>query len=151
MESNSFQKFVKRFNKNDKLIPVKQIEIDNIEGEFKIHLPRDYKEFILKYGDVWTPSISSIIISLKSDIYDVQQFWKPEHIIFDKKEEWTSQLSIDLIPFASDCMGNIFAFNTADLQKQKETCDVYFYDHDYDTIEKISSSFVSWIGQFNGL
>lgn len=80
---------------------------------------------------------------------DVQEFWEIERIIEDKKSEWTSQLATDIIPFASDCMGNIFGFLTADLKLERQTAAVYFFDHDFDTVDKIFESFTDWIDRFN--
>jgi len=49
------------------------------------------------------------------ELNDIQQFWTVEEIIYDKQYEWTSQLN--LIPFASDFMGNIFSFLETDLKE----------------------------------
>ncbi len=146
-----FNLFSSKFNKSDDATPSTQSDIDLLEEEFQINLPNDYKSFVLKYGNIWTPDIVDFIVDEDLDLNDVQQFWNTECIVNDKKNEWTSQLSTDLIPFASDCMGNIFAFSTKDLQQKSETAVIYFFDHDFDTVVKIADSFTDWIDRFNKL
>lgn len=78
-------------------------------------------------------------------------FWDIESISYDKKNEWTSQISTDLIPFASDSMGNIFGFLSADLKSEHESSSVYFFDHDFDTVDKIANSFSEWLNEYNNI
>ena len=62
---------------------------------------------------------------------------------------FTNQIKkADLIPFALDCMGNIYAFKTSDLKEEKLTATVYFYDHDFDTIQNASDSFTDLVEEF---
>ena len=96
-----FKEFVDKHNENENIQLANQADINLLEKEFDIHLPEDYKLFIQIYGNVWTPTILSIIVDKELDMFDVQQFWEIEHIIYDKKNEWTSQLKTDIIPFAS--------------------------------------------------
>ncbi len=147
----AFKQFVERFNKSDDAKASTQIDIDMLEKELKIYLPYDYKTFLLSFGNIWTPDILDLIVDQELEINDVQDFWDIEKIIYDKQNEWTSQVSTDIIPFASDCMGNIFAFLTNDIKSPTETADIYFYDQDFDTVEKISPSYKDWIDSFNKL
>ena len=144
-----FRQFVDKYNKNEKIKLVIQTDIELIEKEFYIHLPVDYKTFIQTYGYVWTPDILDVIANKALDMSDVQEFWEIESIIDDKKNAWTSKLTIDIIPFASDCMGNIFGFLTSDLKQERQTASIYFFDQDFDTVDKISDSFTDWIDRFN--
>jgi cell wall assembly regulator SMI1 len=144
-----FQKFSDRFNKNSDSKPAAFSDINALEAEFRILLPLDYKEFLQKFGDLWTPDILELVVEKYLSLNDVQDFWDTERIIEDKTNEWTSVLSVDLIPFASDSMGNIYAFKTEDLKKQKQTADIYFYDHDFDTVDKISNGFTEWLDNYN--
>lgn len=147
----TLKQFTDRFNARDDVKLSSQADIDKLEKEFNIHLPTDYKTFLLTCGNLWTPDILTIVVDNDLDAHDVQDFWEVEAIIEDKKNDWTAQISTDLIPFGSDSMGNIFAFLTADLKKSRPTADVYFFDHDFDSVEKISDSFTHWIDEFNNL
>ena len=143
------REFSNRFNKKDDLKKASESDIQKLESEFGITLPKDYKTFIAEFGNISTPDILFIIVDKKIELNDVQDFWDIESITYDKKNEWTSQISTDLIPFASDSMGNIFGFLSTDLTTENETISVYFFDHDFDTVEKISDSFTEWINEFN--
>lgn len=147
----AFKQFAERFNKSDDSKPATLEEITKLEKEFSVHLPNDYKIFLLNFGNIWTPNILDLVVEQELEIYDVQNFWGIDEIIYDKQNEWTSNLAADVIPFASDCMGNIFAFLVDDLKSPKETTGIYFFDHDFDTIEKISNSFGDWVNNFNKL
>lgn len=147
----TFKQFVDKYNKNEGIKLATQTEIELLEKEFSIHLPADYKNFITTFGNIWTPDILDIVVDNQLDMNDVQEFWEIERIIDDKKNEWTSQLQTDIIPFASDCMGNIFGFLTADLKVVRQTADIYFFDHDFDTVDKISDSFTDWMSRFNAI
>jgi hypothetical protein len=83
------------------------------------------------------------------DIYEVAQFWAIDKIIYDKQNEWTSHVSPEIIPIASDSVGNIFAFLRQDLNISLNTANISFYDHDFDTVEKIADSFKYWIDAYN--
>jgi len=146
-----FKKFSDKYNKNKdpKKIPIQDIE--KLEREFQIILPQDYKSFLINYGCLHTPDILDLIVDNDLALNDVQEFWGIENIIYDKKNEWSAQIKPDLIPFALDCMGSLFGFLTSDLKEKKETVPVYFFDHDFDTVEKKSESFSNWINEFNKL
>jgi|SRR6185312_90991 len=151
MATSEFEKFVERFNKSDDAKPSTQIDIDTLEKELNIYLPNDYKTFLINFGNIWTPNILDLIVDQELELNDVQDFWDMNKIIYDKRNEWTAQVQTDIIPFASDCMGNIFAFLTNEIKSPTETANIYFYDHDFETVEKISPSFKNWIGSFNKL
>lgn len=144
-----FNKFRTRFDKNDDLEKASESDIEKLKKELKINIPNDFELFLTEYGNIYTPDILDIIVDNEIDLYDVQEFWTTERIIYDKQNEWTAQLSTDLIPFASDSMGNIFAFLTSDLKEKKESSAVYFFDHDFDTVEKLTDSFSEWIDNYN--
>jgi len=146
-----FEQFVKRYNKKDEIDRQDETQIQKLENEFGIYLPEDYKSFLNNFGSLWTPEILDIIVDNELDFYDVQDFWDIERIEYDKKNEWTSKLTTDLIPFASDSMGNIFAFKTDEIKAKAEFSSIYFFDHDFDTITKITNSFTEWIEQYNKL
>jgi hypothetical protein len=82
---------------------------------------------------------------------DIQQFWTTEEIIEDKESGFTSQADEELIPFASDCMGNIYAFKTKNIKTSQSTAKVYFFDLDLDDVSLVADSFIKLIEQFNSL
>jgi len=144
----NFNLFYNRFNQNEFNEPNSETEIQSFETKFQINFPTEYRLFLSTYGDLYTPDILDLVCDNELDLNDVQDFWKIEKIRYDKEKEWTSQLDIDLIPFASDCMGNIFGFKMEELRNKEQPEHIYFFDHDFDTIVKVSNSFVEWLDQY---
>lgn len=144
-----FNTFNTRFNKNVDLEKASEADIENLNKQLNIIVPKDFRLFLTKFGNIYTPNILDIIVDKDIELPVIQEFWPTENIINDKQNEWTAHLSTDLIPFASDSMGNIFGFLAADLQEERETCSVHFFNHDYDTVEKVSNSFSEWIESYN--
>jgi len=149
--SKEFSKFASSFNKNEEIRTASLQDIDHLESSLNIKLPEDFSIFIQHYGNLWTPNILDIIVDNDIEMNDIQQFMLPEEILEDKREGFTSQVDEDLIPFASDCMGNLYAFKTSDIEKEHSTAKVYFFDHDLDEVYFIANSFRAMIQGFNSL
>jgi hypothetical protein len=149
--TEAYQHFERSFNKNEDNTPFSTSDIEKLEKELEIKLPTDYGMFLIEHGNLYTPEILDLIDDKQLDVADIQNIWTVERILHDKANEWTSNLEEDLIPFASDCMGNVFAFKRADILERKMNAPVYFYDHDYDTIEIVCGSFKALIERYNGL
>lgn len=146
-----FETFAKRFNRNTSAKPLAEVDLERLERELSIMLPLDYRSFMLTVGDAWTPHILDIIVDQKIEMQDIQNFYSADAILHDKHHGWASRLDTDLIPFGSDCVGNTLGFLRNDLDLVRDTASVYLYDHDFGTIEKISSSFSDWIDRYNEL
>jgi hypothetical protein len=147
-----FSKFASLYNRSDETRSVSLAEIKVLEDALKIKLPDDFKLFMQTYGSLWTPDILDIIVDNDIDMHDIQQFWPPDEIIEDKKSGITNQIELeDLIPFASDCMGNIYAFKTNDIRVSKPTATVYFFDLDFNENQIVAQSFTELIEEFNAL
>ncbi|HVV56482.1 MAG TPA: SMI1/KNR4 family protein [Mucilaginibacter sp.] len=146
-----FSKFESSFNKNQVTTRASLQDIEYLEKTLSIKIPEEFKLFLHYYGDLWTPGILNIIVDNDIDMNDVQQFWPVNEIIDDKQTGFTKLVNEDLIPFASDCMGNIYAFKTKDIKKQRSTADVFFFDHDFDEVYHVANSFTALIEEFNSL
>lgn len=143
-----FKLFNEKFNKNDNSIPASISQINELEETYQIYLPKDHKIFLLQYGDIWTPDILDIIVDNDLELNDVQEFWSPNAIIEDKKSGFTSMQKDDLIGFASDCVGNVFAFKKIELKSPKQQATVYLFDHDLGTCGIESRSFTTFIERY---
>ena len=146
-----FSKFANSFNKNDETQTASLHDIQLLENTFGIKLPEDFKLFVINYGNLWTPDILDIIVDNDMDINDVQQIWTIDEIIEDKISGVSEQIKENLIPFASDCTGNIYAFKSSDIKKEKLMAKVYFFDLDLDKLYPVANSFTDLIEEFNSL
>jgi hypothetical protein len=144
----NFDLFFEKFNKSDTVENTLGSKIDELEKLYHIHLPIDHKDFIGKYSSMWTPDILDIIVDNDIELNDVQEFWSVEEIIEDRKSGFTSIQKDDLIGFASDCMGNVFAFKKAELNIENPQANVYFFDHDMDTLAIEAPSFTAFVERY---
>lgn len=146
-----FNEFSKKYNKSNVAQKETQSDIEKLESEFNIFLPKDYKLFLQEVGNITTPDIFDLIYENEFDLHCIERFWDIGTIIYDKKYELTSQLSVDLVPIAEG-VGSVFGFLTADLKIKKESAPVYIFELDFiNTAEKVSESFTEWIGKFNNI
>ncbi len=65
---------------------------------------------MLDVGPASIPAILNAIVDQALNLSDLSQVWDVHWIVDDRLRGWTSHADVDLIPFASDCMGNIFGF-----------------------------------------
>ena len=93
-----FNKFRERFDKNDDLEKASESHIEKLKAELNIIIPNQVKLFLTEYGNIYSPEILDLIVDNEINLWDIQEFWTTERIIYDKQNEWTAQLSVDLIP-----------------------------------------------------
>jgi len=145
---NIFKTFYDQYNKNEFSKGELENDINQFEKDYSIRFPDDFRKFLLEFGNLWTPNILDLIVDNDSDLNDIQDFWKIERIRYDKAKEWTAQLEFDLIPIASDSMGNIIGYSTKEITYINQNSTLYFFDHDFDTIEPINKSFTEMLKSY---
>lgn len=89
------------------------------------------------------------IVERELDLHSLSDFLSPLEIV----EETTSWREIgmpqQLIAFASDGCGNMFCFDADRLNNSSaEGYGIWFYDHDFDTVDQIAPSFGIWVEAF---
>ena len=115
--------------------------LENIESEAVIKLPENFKTFINEYGEVYTPHLLDSICEGDHVLSDIQNFLELEDIIETTKSYESAGMDTGFLAFASDCMGNLFMFRKSECVEESEDAKVYFFDHDYVTIEQEEKSF----------
>jgi hypothetical protein len=125
--------------------PVKASELDMVEQRFSFQLPRSYKEDVLRVGlPQTTIALLNVICDGQLDLSDINDFLRPAQIV-EKTEAWHEiGFPRDLVAFATDCMGNLFAFSRS---VQGES-GVWFFDHDFNEVSEVSDDFRSWIEDY---
>jgi hypothetical protein len=140
------QEFVSRFHSGKRPKPVADAKLDAIEQALNTKLPAAYRQFMMRFGVVYTPSILDEVADERLGFPDIQEFIKPAHVIRDTKSYWAAGMPEDVIGFASDCMGNMIGF-----RRQTVACDdapVVFFDHDYVEVSEIAPSFDAYLGWY---
>ena len=125
--------------------PVQQSDLEMVEERFGFSLPQDYKAEVLNVG-LPKPTIAllSSIVEAELELADVSNFLSPTEIV-EQTEEWRDiGLPKNLVAFASDCMGNLFAFDS----RARGNTAIWLFDHDFGDVAEVANDFTSWIERF---
>jgi hypothetical protein len=141
--------FNKRFNEKEKVFLPSDECILDLESQYSFQFPIYYKLFIQSFGEAWTPYILDIIVDNNLSIYALQEIWPLNQIESYLSVGWASKY--DIIPFGSDCLGNLFFFDPDEICSASIDAAVYYYDFDFKEREKISDSFCSFLDIYNQL
>lgn len=146
-----FRSFAERFDRRNVIVKEDPDALAGLERQLGIFLPSDLVTFLLEVGPTWTPSILDVIVDRDIDLWALQQVWTSEEIANDRANGWTSSPQVDLIPFASDPMGNIFGILPSDLRSRCAHAPILFFDHDLNTVEPEADSFTEFIERYMAL
>ena len=106
--------------------------------------PSDYEREVLDVG-LPRPTIALLdaIVERELDVASVGDFYSPEEIVSDTTAWRAIGMPDHLIAIAADDSGNKFCFSTLQLDTERQG--MWFFDHDFGTVEEIASSFSAWI------
>ncbi|MCY8002451.1 MULTISPECIES: SMI1/KNR4 family protein [Bacillus] len=113
-------------------------EIEEIEKKYKIKLPDDYKQFLLKYGASMICDDDVFYKSLEQDTWSEDEFQVVEFFygleeteldldIQDKIDTYSERFPEGIIPIASSPFGNEICLQA----KGDDIGKIYFWDHEY--------------------
>lgn len=148
---NSIDLFVKNWASKNAMVPINNNDITELESKLGACLPDSYKYLLATYGLVHTPNVLTKICDLNSDLSEVQDFLSLDDVDSLSKLYEMTGMPKGHILFASDCKGNMFCFKLDDCTTQQADAPVYFFNHGLSTVETVSSSFSTWLDQFNKL
>lgn len=138
--------FIERFHVGERQGPVSEAQLDRIESALATKLPKAFRQFMTKYGPVYTPDILSEIADGNIDHPDIQQVLAPAEAIEGTKGYWAAGMPEDVVGVASDCMGNMIGF-----RRQSSVSDdapVVFFDHDFIEVAQIANSFDEFLAWY---
>jgi hypothetical protein len=144
-----FQTFVDKWTHQDyRPEPVDSELVDRCAEALKVMFPASYYEYMTSYGS-GGPTIELLdsIVEGELDINDLADVFTPDEVIKSIDAWQSAGMPEDLIPIASDSMGNMFCFKRNEIIMARDDAPVWFFDHDFDTVEKIHDLFTSWIGE----
>jgi len=131
--------FVTRFHAGKRVVPVAARQLDKIDAALNTRLPEAYRQFMMRHGAVYTPSILDEIADGKLAKPDIQEFLKPGQVIENTKMYWSGEMPTDVVGIASDSMGNMIGFRRQ--STPSDDSPVVFFDHEYVELSEVSSSF----------
>ncbi|GIN66296.1 hypothetical protein J41TS2_17170 [Bacillus sonorensis] len=131
-------------------------EIEELEKKYRVKLPNDYKQFLLKYGASMICDDGVFYKSLEQDTWSEDEFQVVEFFygleetdldldIQDKINTYAERFPEGIIPIASSPFGNEICLQT----KSDGFGKIYFWDHEYRSSEGdfflIANSFADFI------
>lgn len=131
--------FVSRFHAGKRPARIAARQLDKIDEALNTRLPEAYRQFMMRHGAVYTPSILDAVTDAKLGMPDIQEFLKPKQVIENTKMCWSGEMPNDVIGFASDCMGNMIGFRRQ--SASSDDAPVVFFDHEYVEVSELSPSF----------
>lgn len=130
--------------------PVSEAELRLIEQRFAIRLPDEYRRSVLETG-LPRPTIALLdaIVDGELDLHSLGDFYTPAEIVEETVAWRELGMPDQLIAIASDGCGNMFCFDEGKLRAGgADSQAIWFFDHDFGTVEQIASGFESWIQVF---
>ncbi|MDC7675057.1 SMI1/KNR4 family protein [Asticcacaulis machinosus] len=115
-------------------------------SDLRFNFPPEYEAVVTEVGLLSaTGDLLEAALQKDTDFPVVSDFFKPADIISTTKNWQSIGLPNDLIAFASDDLGNLFCF------RRDGRSGVWFYNHDFDEVSKVSASFGAWLDTQNKL
>ena len=127
--------------------PVAEADLCSVEQRLNVHLPEDYRQAILQVG-LPRPTIAFLdaIVERELDLHSLGDFYSPEEIVEETMNWRELGMPKQLIAFATDGGGNKLCFDADRLNNgSAEGRAIWFYDHDFGTVDQIAPSFDAWI------
>lgn len=129
---------------------VVESDLRSVEQHLRVDLPDDYRQAILQVG-LPRPTIAlmAAIVERELDLHSLGDFYSPVEIIKETTGWREIGMPEQLVAFASDGCGNMFCFNADRLRMgSADASAIWFYDHDFETVDQIAPSFSDWIEAF---
>ncbi len=145
------EQFIERWTSPD--YPPERIspsDLDAAERELGVRLPSDYRDAVMRTGlPRSTIALLDSIVDDNLSLRDVSEFLSPSEMVEITHASRGGGMPQDLIVFAMDCMGNMFCFDADRLRENTpDHAAIWFFDHDFCTVEQEAPDFATWIGRF---
>ncbi len=151
--SDSYRRFVSAWSFPEDTLPVPMESLVRAEKVARIQFPSVYIDAMTLHGPCSARiELLDLITDNNLNLRDVSDFINPDEIAETMRGWDEAGLPEGLVPFAKDCMGNLFCFAATEASAERQgDSPVYFWDHDYHEVEQETDSFVLWLERFNAL
>ena len=122
--------------------------LSQIERALQITLPLSYRGFVEEYGTPSTAWLLESIVAGGHELADVASFIDLPEVVATTRDYEAAGMEPGYVGIADDCMGNLFLFRTADCVGRPQDAAVWFFDHDFVTVDQVAPTFVSWLREY---
>jgi hypothetical protein len=128
-------------------LAVSERDLSVTEHRLELRFPEDYREAVLTVGlPRPTNALLAAIVEGELDLNPLGDFYSPAEIIEETLGWREIGMPSELVAFASDGGGNKFCFDrTKFAASSTDARAIWFFDHDFATVDQIAPSFDAWI------
>jgi hypothetical protein len=118
--------------------PPTAAELDAVEQALDARFPASYREFVQRYGCVWTPHLNDHLEATGRVVpRAIEQFTPVDKMIaFD---QWNASIPQPLLLFAGDSLGDMIGFPKSSVEA--DDLAVMLFDHEFNEIIQLAESF----------
>lgn len=146
IESTIFATFVRRWVASAEAVDGDRLI--SVESAMQVTFPAAYRRFVLQHGTPFCPKLLDAIVDGEHDLHDVQDFTPVGELAEATATYESGGMEPGFVGFATDCMGNMFLFSRVDCAPGADDAPVWFFDHDFVSIEEEAPSFVEWLHRY---
>ena len=143
----SLARFIQKWTADYPAQPVLEQDLRLVEQRFLVRLPDGYRQAVLHFG---LPqgikfALLTAIVERELDLDSLGDLYSPAEIIQETLDWREIGMPEQLIAFANDGCGNKFCFDVTQLRNGSAEQAIWFFDHDFGTLDEIAPSFEAWI------
>lgn len=122
-------------------------ELDAVERTLNARFPSSYRQFVQRYGCVWTPGLVEHLEATGRPVERAIEAFTPvgDLVTFDG---WNASIPQPLLLFASDSLGDMIGF-----PKRADVADdlpVMLFDHEFNELTQLAGSFDGLLTRYLG-
>ena len=135
--------FVKRFavpstSKPERNRPPSDAELAAVETTLNARFPRSYREFVKRYGCVWTPKLDDHLEATGRTVpRPIEEFTPVESMV--AYDQWNASIPQPLLLFAGDSLGDMIGFPKQDAEA--DDLPVFLFDHEFNEVIRLADTF----------
>ena len=120
-------------------------ELDTVEQALNARFPASYRQFVQRYGCVWTPHLDDHLESAGRLVErGIEAFTPVDEMI--ASDQWNASIPQPLLLFASDALGDMIGFPKT--SEMTDDLPVMLFDHEFNELTELANSFDSLLSAY---
>jgi hypothetical protein len=122
--------------------------LKQLETAYSVKLPRPYREFMLKHGNMSTQRLMYCVTMGEYELPDLLMFFSVNDIL-ERMKEYPVGLQEGFLCFAPRVTDGMFLFNIEECNTTQDgDAPVWIYSHEYREAFAVNDSFISFLESF---